>query len=199
MPHGIAVDQVNDIIYVGNHEGGTVSVLDGATGSLLQTFAEGGALGANGVVYDPIQKRLLVANKFTDDVVAFGLPGGGMLDRIEVGSQPDGLALDAIHHLLFVPNFSDGTFSVVDTEALVELVRAPIGLTPSHVVFDPISGHAFITQHIANSVAEVDGAGTLVRTWPTTGAGPYGIAIDVAGRRLFTANRIEDSITVLLS
>ncbi len=196
-PHGIAIDAVRNFLYVGNHEGGNVSVIDGFTSILMQTLPGGGALGANGVVYDPWRDRILVANKFTDDLIALSPIAPGLIADVPVGSQPNGIALDAGRHRLFVANFSDGTLSLIDTETLTELRRTPLGSTPSHVVFDPISGHAFVTLHIAHSLAEVDGEGRLVKVWPLPGLGPYGVTIDVAGRRVFVANRLNHSISRL--
>jgi len=121
----------------------------------------------------------------------------GAVVRIEVGSQPDGVALDLAKQRLYVANFSDGTLSLIDVRSWRQIRRVQLGPTPSYLVFDPVSGHVFVTLHLAHQVIELDGEGNSVREWDLQGRGPYGITLDETGRRLFTANRLDNSISRL--
>ena len=65
--------------------------------------------------------------------VGFIDPRGAVVARVSVGQGPTGLALDERHARLYVLNRFEGTLSVVDTKARLELGRVPLGYNPEPV------------------------------------------------------------------
>ncbi len=65
-------------------------------------------------VFDRTGNYLFVALENTREVVLVDAYAGNVLDRINVGRAPDGLAISADGKKLFVSNFMDRTVSVVD-------------------------------------------------------------------------------------
>ena len=195
-PHGLAVDGHRNLIYVANHWGGNVSVIDGHTDSITGTLHLGGSYGANGIAFDPLQRRLYVANKYTDDLVAVPAAAGPSVS-IPVGYQPDGVEVNPASGIVYVANFGSSTLSLVDGPGNVEIAAVPAGGEPSMVVRHPLTHKVYVTNHGAHTVGVYDGtSGALLRTIPV-GGGPYGLALDPVRERLYTANREAHSVTVI--
>ncbi|HUW09085.1 MAG TPA: hypothetical protein VM537_05110, partial [Anaerolineae bacterium] len=195
-PHGIAIDALQNRVYVANHEGGNVSVLDGNLNWIIQTISLGGSWGANGFAFDPAHQRLYVANKTTDDLAAVPAAGGPAV-RIPVGRQPDGVDVAPGPGTVYVANFGSDTLSLVDGPANTPLVTSPTGDEPSMVVRNPLTNRVYVSNHRSHTVTVYDGSsGSLLKSVPV-GGGPYGIALDIVRGRLYTANREGHSVTVL--
>jgi len=195
-PHGIAVDSLHNLIYVANHDGGNVSVIDGNLNWITQTVHLGGSWGSNGIAFDPAQRRLYVANKTTNDLAAVPAAGGPAVS-IAVGHQPDGVDIAPGLGIVYVANFGSGTLSLVNGPANTTLVTSPADGEPSMVVRHPLTNRVYVTNHQAHTVTIYDGSnGSRLKSVPVDG-GPYGIALDPVRGRLYTANREGRSVTVL--
>ncbi len=197
QPHGLAVDSHRNLVYVANHLGGNVSIIDGRTGSVVRSLSLGSASGGNGAAYDPVTGLLYIANKFTADVsrvlVADGLPPSGT----GVGAQPDGVAVDADTGIVYAANFGSNTISLFVGASGVPLREIPSGGQPSFIALDPPRGRFYVTHHLDATVGFYDLAtGALLKTLPT-GGGPYGIAVDADRGRLYTADRDGYSVTIV--
>ena len=113
-PHGIAVDSAHGRVYVANHYGSNVSVLDAATGTAAGMVSLGGSSGGNGAALDTTRGLLYVANKFTNDVSRAAVYSSAAPVSIPVGVQPDGVAVDSATGIVYVANFSSNTITLFD-------------------------------------------------------------------------------------
>ena len=192
----MAVDAHRNLIYVANHWGGNVSVIDGNIHWITNTIQLGGSLGANGIAFDPLQRRLYVASKYTDDLVAVPAAGGPSVS-ILVGHQPNGVDVNPADGTVYVANFGSSTLSLVDGPANAQTATSPADGEPSLVIRHPLTNKVYVTNHQAHTVGVYDGrSGALLRSIPV-GGGPYGIALDAGRERLYTANRDGHSVTVI--
>jgi uncharacterized repeat protein (TIGR01451 family) len=195
-PHGVAVDTLRNLIYVANHEGGDVSVIDGSLSQVTMTLPLGTSRGSNGIAIDPPRGRLYVANKSSDDLVAVPAAGGPTVS-VPVGQQPDGVDVDPGSGIVYVANFGSNTLSLVNGPTNTLLVTSTADGEPSMVVHHPLSHKVYVTNHGAHTVGVYSGdSGELLKSIPV-GGGPYGIALDPVRDRLYTANREGPSVTVL--
>ena len=196
-PHGIAVDSQRDLVYVANHRGGSVSVLDGSAAAVIRTISLGNASGSNGAALDPVAGLLYVANKYTGNVSRALVEDGQPPTGIPVGAQPDGVAVDPATGTVYVANFGNGTLTLLD--GITGAVRRTVtsGGEPSFIALDPARSRFYVTHHLDATIGSYDlTAGDLLSTLPT-GGGPYGLALDAGRGRLYTANRDGRSVTIV--
>ncbi len=196
-PHGLAVDSYGNLIYVANHLGASVSVIDGQTGLVSRTISLGNANGGNGAAYDPAGRLLYVANKFTGDVSRVSTETTGEPVGMPVGSQPDGVAVDPATGIVYSANFGSNTISLLDGASGALLGEVPSGGEPSFIALDPDRGRFYVTHHLDGAVGIYDLASGVRQGELPTGGGPYGIAIDTRRGRLYTADREGPTVTII--
>lgn len=196
-PHGLAVDNYNDLIYVANHLVANVSMIDGQTGLVSRIISLGHASGGNGAAYDPVTGLLYVANKFTGDVSRVPWDLGSEPVGLLVGAEPNGVTVDPATGIIYAANFGSNTISLLHGASGTLLRQMPSGGAPSFIALDPARDRFYVTHHIDNTVGIYDlTSAERLRTLPT-GGGPYGIALDPLRGRLYTADRNGHSITII--
>ena len=90
---------------------------------------------ASAAVFHPSGVYLFVALETSRQVAVINAIGGAELLRLDVGRAPQGLAVSADGHTLYVQNFMDRSVSIVDLQPLTRLgeVRASVTGTASSV------------------------------------------------------------------
>ncbi len=198
QPHGVAVDPMRRLVYVANHAGGGLAVLDGLTNQVSAVLPLAGSAGANGVAFDPVSRRVYVAHGLTNDLV--GRPEWHSVGPVHVtttGANPWGVAVAPTTGRLLVANQNGNSLSLIDGPGGQTLATLATGSQPSFVVHAVDQQRFFVTLSGDNQAAAVDDAtGAVVAAYPVGGA-PYGIAYDPARGRLYTADRGSRTITVL--
>jgi YVTN family beta-propeller protein len=90
--HGIYPSRDARRLYVTNRLAGSVSVLEPATGAVLETWpVPGGSPDMGGVTADGTQ--LWLSGRYDDEVYVLDTRDGHLLARIPVGDQPHGLCV----------------------------------------------------------------------------------------------------------
>ncbi len=151
---GITVNSVTNKIYIGNANDGTVSVIDGATGSVSEV-----ALGASPVgkpvvnplddkVYVPAGNHVVVLDGGTDAVV-------GTVSA-DPGANPAGLAINPLTDRIYVPNSGANKVSVIDGNTDV-VKRLQDAATPTGVAVDPVSNQIFASDGLGLQVLDGNG------------------------------------------
>ena len=106
---------------VANNGDGTVSVIDTATNTVIDTdptipgitpIPVGSA--PFGIAYDSINERMYVTNNDDSTVSVIDTNTNTVIGTIPVGNQPSELAFDPLHETMYVTNFDDGTVSVIN-------------------------------------------------------------------------------------
>lgn len=198
QPHGLALDPTRRLIYVTNHKGGNVTVLDGDNLAIQGSLHVGSAAGLNGIAVDAQANRLYIAGRFTNNLVA--LPGWNSPAEsagwiLVTGSQPNGVLYDSGLERIVVANFGGSTLTAADpTGSGAQALAGPI--QPSFLAMDPVSQRFFVTGHLDGSVVAYTPDGQETQR-VSTGSGPYGLALDAGRRRLYVANIDSYSVSVL--
>jgi YVTN family beta-propeller protein len=114
-PNGVAVSGDGTSVYVshefsGQEFGNTVSVIDTATNSVVDTIVVGGIPGAMAV--SPDGTRLYVANTRDDTVSVVDTATDGVVATIGVGGRPSGVAVSPDNSRVYV-TLSSGSVSVI--------------------------------------------------------------------------------------
>jgi DNA-binding beta-propeller fold protein YncE len=151
-PQDIAVNSATNQIYVANNCGntcndpGSVTVINGNTNDITATVNV-----AFHPVYldiDTVANKIYVANTCGNDPHCKSPGTVTVIDGahnstlpIAVGDEPDALGVNSSTHTIYVPNFLDGTVSVIGGNTKLELVNVtPCRLVDTRSSGGPITG-----------------------------------------------------------
>jgi YVTN family beta-propeller protein len=113
-------------------------------------------------------RLIWVVNPGGDQVVVIGAKSNNVLRRINVGDEPEGVAVDPNNRYAYVANTAEGTVTVI------RIKNAKPGNFQASVARDLGRNGKFLT-----------------------GAEPWNIVSSTDGRRIYVANSSQDSITVI--
>lgn len=165
--------------------GTRVEVLDSDSGKVVGSIQ--GLQGIHGVALDDAGKYGYISDGRAGAVVVFDRSSLKKLASISVGANPDGIVFEPVTKTVWAFNGRSNSVSVIDTAT--RKVVATIAL-PGKPEFPVADGKGVIFDNIEskNSIVRLDAKSkTLTATWPLTNCeSPSGLAIDRAGRRLFS-------------
>ncbi len=146
-----------------------------------------GAGGAHSVVIDPVSRVAFVTRSGAGGVDAFDAASGRIVKHIPVDADVDGMILDPAHRLLYAVSGDPKLASLIDPATMTKVATVALGGQPEFAVFDPLTGLIYQNLVDSDAVAVVDPARrVVVDRWSVKPcAGPTGVALDTAGRRLF--------------
>jgi DNA-binding beta-propeller fold protein YncE len=173
-----ANDAVDVIDVVGQRYVGSIPGLPGVAGALIA---------------EP--DLVFTSNRGENTVGVFTTADVPRVDKIEVGIRPNGLAYDPRRARLLAANVGDPaipgscTVSVVDVRARKRLGDVPVPGRTRWTVYDPVADafHVNIADPPQIVVVEPDDPVRIRRIVAIPHAGPHGLDIDLARRRLFCA------------
>jgi DNA-binding beta-propeller fold protein YncE len=186
-----AVHEPTGRIYVAHTANDAIDVIDITAqryvGSIPGLPAVAGAL-----VAEP--DLVLTSNRGENTVGAFTAGDAPHVEKIGVGVRPNGLAYDPRRGRLLVAHVGDPaipgscTVSIVDVRARKRVADVAVAGRTRWTVYDPVADafHVNIADPPQIVVVEPD-SGRIRRIVAIPYAGPHGLDIDVARRRLFCA------------
>jgi YVTN family beta-propeller protein len=189
-PHGVAVNEAGDLVYVAfhgvNHSGRTLGVVNETLSLQAQIDLGPAGQGPNGVAVIAGSGRVVVANRQTANASVVDPVAGTVVQTIAANLLPDGVIV--VGDYGYIANFGNDTVTVFDpaTLAVIRTLHG-IGHEPALLAGDPESGDVFLTAHGSDQIFHLRD-GQVIGQWNGVTA-PYGISYDPAGRRLYVANR----------
>src|SRR5579885_2782753 len=194
FPIGVAFDSSNGYVYVANPNSGSVSVINGATNTVIASITVGfvpyGVAfdSSNGYVYVANSESVSVINGATNTVIA----------SITVRSNsPQGVAFDSSNGYVYVTNSGSNTVSVINGATNTVIANITVGYYPHGVAFDPSNGYVYVANPYSDSVSVINGATNNVIANITVGYYPQGVAFDPSNGYVYVANPYSDSVSVI--
>ncbi|WP_410545832.1 beta-propeller fold lactonase family protein, partial [Acidianus sp.] len=218
-PWGIAYDPSNGYIYVADHFSDTVSVINGATNTVIANIPVGRWPVINGlastctrienifalskpvgVAYDPSNGYIYVTdcNSGTGNSGTVSVIDGAnntVIATIPVGICPRGVAYDPSNGYIYVTNRGSDTVSVINGTTVIANIT--VGLRPVGVAYDPSNGYIYVTNHFSDTVSVIDGANNTVIATIPVGALPWGVAYDPSNGYIYVTNFFSDTVSVI--
>ena len=120
-------------MYVTNLFDGTVSVIETATNTVIDTITVGGIPIKRTGAYDTENEIIYVTNQ-DGTVSVIDTATNTVIDTITVGTGPSGIAYDDDNQRMYVANEAEDTVSVIDTatntviDTIEEVGDTPIGM-----------------------------------------------------------------------
>jgi YVTN family beta-propeller protein len=161
-----------------------VDVVDTLTGKLIGSIT--GLHGTHGVALDSAGKFGYISDGGANAVVAFDRATLATVATIPAGTGPDAIVFEPATQTVWAFNGRSKDATVIDAATRKVVATIPL---PGRPEFAAVDGKGTVFDNIEDKseIVRLD-ARTLKLTaeWPITGCeGPSGLAIDVAGSRLF--------------
>jgi YVTN family beta-propeller protein len=165
--------------------GTRLEVLDTTSGKSVGSIT--GMKGLHGVALDDDGRFGYISDGGSNAVIVFDRANLQTLASIPVGTNPDGITFEPVTRTVWAFNGRSQNVSVVDVAQ--RKVIATIAL-PGKPEFPAADGKGTVFANIEdkNEIVRIDAASKkITATWPLAGCeSPSGLAMDTAGRRLFS-------------
>jgi YVTN family beta-propeller protein len=183
-PDALAYEPKRGEMYIFNHRGNSATVIDAKTAKVVSTIPLGGspefaaADSAAGRIYCNLEDKSEVAviDEAKHEVTARW--------PLAPGEEPTGIALDAVHHRLFV-TCHNKMMAMLDTATGKVLGTVPIGAGVDGCAFDDASQLVFASCGEGTAtIAKEDGKLSVIQTLKTE-RGARTIALDPKTHRIY--------------
>ena len=179
----LVADSDNRILYISH--GTDVNVVDLDLEKPTTTIA--GMKRIHGIALVNDLGRGFISDGGDNSVVIFDLKSNAVLQKVAVGSNPDGIVYDPSSKKVFAFNGKSKDVTVLDAATGKVLTTTPVGGKPEFPVADG-KGSLYVNIEDTHEILLIDAGTAKVKTrWPMAECEePTGLAMDVSGRRLFS-------------
>jgi YVTN family beta-propeller protein len=182
--------------YVVNSGEDTVSVIDTATNTVIDTINVGHA--PFGVVVDPTSGNYVyVTNQNENTVSVIDTWNNTVTATITVGVSPTGLDITPDENYVYVANQGEDNIDVIDTATNTVKNTINVGDAPFGVVVDPDGNYVYVTNKDDSTVSVIQTLDNTVTATITVGTSPSGLDVTPDGNRVYVANQNQNSVSVI--
>jgi DNA-binding beta-propeller fold protein YncE len=167
--------------------GSEVLVVDSRTLKVAGTIPD--TPGVHGIALAPELGRGYISAGRAGTIVVFDLKSLARLKEIKAtGENPDAIVYDPFSNRVFSFNGRGRNSTAVDAKTDTVVGTIPLDAKPEFAVSDG-RGRVYVNLEDKNSLAAIDPQRLrVVSVWPLSGCeAPSGLALDIAGKRLFAA------------
>jgi YVTN family beta-propeller protein len=190
-PNCLVVDAAVNRIYVANAGSGNISVIDGATDRVVNTLP--GEEHPYAIGFDAALHRVYVTNTYSNNVTVID-SAPDRVQQVPAGSK-DYVETDARRRRAFFISYEDPALTILDAANAVH--HEDLGLShPWGLAVDEQRGIVYVTEIGRNTLIayhEENGKADKV----PTGAMPDAVAIDETANKIYVANYVGDSVTII--
>ncbi len=194
VPTELAFNASGTKAYVTNQYSNNVGEVDVATNVQTRTIAVTG--NPFQIVVSPDEKRIYVTTN-ADNVYAIDVATGGVIGQLATGATANGLAISADGSTLYVSTRAGGSVLEVNT-ATMTTVRTftPGGITQAVVIARDGSEMYVVNEQGYLYVYNLT-SGALIATTDLGGPGPFGMALNLDGTKLYVTVRLTGAVQVV--
>lgn len=180
-------------VYVAHTANDALDVIDARTRTYRRSIA--GLTGVAGALVSEARDLVFTSNRGEDTVGIFAPDREAELVKVAVGVRPNGLAYDAHRDILLAANVGDAsipssfTVSVVDVGRQARIAEVPVAGRTRWALFAADLDCFYVNIADPPQIVVIEGRdpSRLAGTFAVPAAGPHGLDLDVADRRLFCA------------
>jgi YVTN family beta-propeller protein len=165
--------------------GPRVEVVDTKTGKAVGAITD--LKGTHGIALDAEGKYGYISDGGANAVIVFDRKTYAKVNSIATGTNPDGITFEPVTKTVWAFNGRSNDASVIDTASMKVVATIKLSGKPEFPQADG-KGTVFVNSETKNSIVRLDAKGLKVTAeWPLAGCeSPSGLAMDTAGRRLFS-------------
>ena len=182
-------------VYVTNDASNTVSVIDTAINTVIDTVAVG--IRPLGAVFDPVYQRVYISNYGSDTVSVIDTTSNIVIATIPVGNGPHPPAYDAVNRRVYVPNHISNNVSVINTDTNTITATIQVGTSPIAATFDPVHHWVYVTNRDSHNVSVISTTSNTVIATIAVGDDPHEGAFDPIHQRFYVPNWSSNNVSVI--
>lgn len=203
----------NYLLYVSNERSGDVTVIDGTTNEVLDTFAVGKrprgihcaldgkrvyvALSGSPRMAPGVDHARAPADKTADGIGVIDPAAKKVITKIPAGSDPEQFAITKDGRLAVIANEDQGTASIIDLESGKLAGEVKVAEEPEGVAVNPANGQVYVTCEATGEVYVVDAEHAFSPAHFKVGARPRSAAFLPDGSRAYVPSEADGSIAVV--
>ena len=180
---------------VSDWTGNTVSFVDTASNSLIQTLSVSSNPGAGDV--SPTGDLAMVSLPNANKVSLIDLQTRTQLAEISVGSTPVGVSFTLDGKFAWVANLNSNNVSIIDVKKRTVVATVAAGSGPHQITFSPDGLRAYIVNRFAGTLTVLNSQKRTLLKTIQVGANPVWSELNLLGDRLLVANTDSNNITVV--
>lgn len=183
-PHEVAAAPDAERAYVANYAGGTISVVDVATRTVVEQWPLEGYSHLHGIQVGPDEERVYVTAEDQQAVLEIDA-SSGMVQRVfETGKEVTHmLALTPEASTLYATSIGSGTASKIDLETGRAVAHAETGNGAEGVALTPDGEEVWVTNRADDTVSILDASTATVVDSLSVEGFPIRVAVSPGGRR----------------
>jgi YVTN family beta-propeller protein len=202
-PYNDLFDPDNHVLYVasGNHfsvggDAGNVTVINTTNNRPITNITEPFHHTPRDLAYDPVDKKLFVADVYSNTVTVINTTSNTVIDSVPAGSITDGVVYDS----------SNGDVYAINAGSPVTVIKASddhvigsitVGSNSLGGVFDPANGEVYVFNQNSGSVSVINGATNTVLTTIHGLPSPVAGAYDSANGKIYVANYDSGGVSII--
>ena len=194
-PAGVGVNTQTNRIYVANWADDDVSVINGATNTLLTDVTVGDAPAGVGV--NTQTNRIYATNSGDDDVSVINGATNSWIIDVQVGNNPTRVGVNPQTNRVYVVNWIDGDVSVIDGATNSWMIDVQVGNFPSGLGVNPQTNMVYVANWADDDVSVINGATNTVVETIQVGNETGGVGVNPQTNRIYVANRADNDVSVI--
>lgn len=123
--------------------------------------ASSGLINPRAIVFNPATGKVYVVGTDHGAVQIYS-DASGQMRRVQVGTAPVSIAVNAANGRAYVANAGDGTVSVLDGNSDAVVATVPVGDHPYSIAANQATGKVYVTHTYGDQLSILDGATNTV-------------------------------------
>src|ERR1700722_12750126 len=194
-PLAVALNPTTGQIYVANNGSGSVSVISGATETVVATIPVGTTPSA--IAVDALTNTIYVANSGSGSVSVISGATNAVIATVTVGTTPSAIAVDPLASLVYVANSGTNNLSVIAEATNTVSATVPTGTNPVAVAVNPQKHVIYVVNKGSGNVTVISGASSTASATVTAGTNPVSVALNPLTNQIYVANNGSNNITLI--
>ena len=171
------------VAHMGDSEVLVINLADGAVAKRVPNIPT-----VRGVLAAPAVNRIFASASASDELVIVDATTLEETNRVSTGAGPDGLAFDAVDHIVAVSAQHAGAVSLIAHDGDGARTDVAVGNDTGNIEFDATRGHFFVTVTGPDQLVELTPAGDVVARIDVGGcSGAHGLRIHPNGKSALIA------------
>ena len=108
--------------------------------------------------------------------------------QINVGADPESIAISLDTDKVYVANTGSGTVSVIDGTNNTKVKDIPVGKSARSIAVDTDTNKVYVANYASNSISVIDGKTNVKKGDIPVGKSPIYIAVDTTRNKVYVAN-----------
>jgi YVTN family beta-propeller protein len=194
-PYLSAVTPDGRLLYVPNHDSGTISVIDTASNDVVGEIRV--APNPHWIEMSDDGRRAYVANHESNLVSVIDTADNSVVATVPVQTSPHSLAVHPSRPLVANVNYDAASVTMIDTNTNKVVAAVAVGRNPQDITWAPDGRHGYVVNTTDNTLSVIDAQTATVTATVPTGASPTSVAVLPNGTEAYVSNLDDGTLSVL--